>query len=140
MPGIEVIVDKLIKMKDYINQLQKIRPDTYTEYIESLTARYAVERLMQLIVDLALDINNIILAYLRKPPASDYFNSFIDLAESNVLDQVFATNIAPSTGLRNRLVHEYEEVNNEIVYKSIDKMIEMYGKYMVAINEFIKEK
>lgn len=55
-----------------------------------------------------------------RPPASDYFNSFIDVAECGVIDMDFAVGIAPSSGLRNRLVHEYEKINDEIVYSSID--------------------
>ncbi|MCM8901062.1 DUF86 domain-containing protein [Caldicoprobacter algeriensis] len=96
-----------------------------------------MERLIQLIVDLALDINNILLSYMGKPPASDYFNSFIELAECGVLDSKFAADIAPSSGLRNRLVHEYDKINDKIVYESIDKIIDMYVLYMQAINKFI---
>ena len=59
-------------------------------------------------------------------PASDYFNSFINLIELEVLNEDFANEIAPSTGLRNRLVHEYERINDEIVYNNIDKTISYY--------------
>ena len=83
---------------------------------------------MQLVVDMALDVNNVLLAYYKKPPASDYYNSFVDLAEINVFDIKFALAIARSAGLRNRLVHEYEEINNLVVYGSIDLMVEMYLK------------
>lgn len=66
MPGIETIIDKMIKMKEYIEQLKKLRPAAYQEYINNLTCKYAAERLIQLIVDLALDINNILLSYMKK--------------------------------------------------------------------------
>lgn len=45
-----------------------------------------------------LDINNIIIK--DKPPASDYFNSFIELIEIGVFSKEFAYQIAPSTGYR----------------------------------------
>jgi uncharacterized protein YutE (UPF0331/DUF86 family) len=137
MPGLELVTEKLIKMKDYLNQLKNFLPSTYQDYIKDLLPKYAVERLIQLIVDLSLDINNIILAYLKRPPASDYFNSFIDLAEYGVLEDSFATKIAPSTGLRNRLIHEYEAVNDRIVFESIDETIEQYTLYMKEINQYI---
>ncbi len=138
MPAQEIIVEKLLKMKEYIHQLKVIRPASYEEYLQSLTTKYAVERLLQLIVDLALDINNIILSYKGKPAAADYFNSFIDLTDCNVLEPAFATQIAPSSGLRNRLVHEYEEINNQIVYNSIEKTIDMYVLYMKEIKKVIQ--
>jgi uncharacterized protein YutE (UPF0331/DUF86 family) len=137
MPGLELVTEKLIKMKDYLNQLKNFSPSTYQDYIKDLLPKYAVERLIQLIVDLALDINNIILSHLKRPPASDYFNSFIDLAECGVLEDSFATKIAPSTGLRNRLIHEYEAINDWIVFESIDETIEQYTLYMKEINKYI---
>lgn len=140
MPGLELVTEKLIKMKDYLNQLKKFTPSTYQDYLKELLPKYAVERLIQLIVDLALDINNIILSYLKKPPAADYFNSFIDLAECGVLEDTFAIKIAPSTGLRNRLIHEYEAINDRIVFESIDETIEQYTFYMKEINKYINRQ
>ena len=122
MPEIETVIEKLIRMNEYIIQLKKIRPGTYKEYLDDITARYAVERLMQLIVDLSLDINNILLAYNKKPAASDFFNSFIDIAQEGVLKE------------------DYETVNNEIVYNSIEKTIKMYSAYMMEINRYIQGK
>lgn len=137
MANLNVAVDKLIRMHHYISQLQSLKPSTYEDYKADHKTRYAVERVMQLIVDLALDVNNILLAHRGRPPASDYFNSFIDLAECGILTPEFALEIAPSTGLRNRLVHEYEVIKDSIVYDSVDLMVEMYSRYIVLVNELI---
>ncbi|MEJ6952368.1 type VII toxin-antitoxin system HepT family RNase toxin [Natronospora cellulosivora (SeqCode)] len=128
-----LLTDKMIKMEQYLAELKEAKPDDYKEFLSSHVRRYAIERLLQLIVDLALDINNIIIKDTGKPPASDYFNSFIELIEIDVLDKKFAYQIAPSTGLRNRLVHEYEKIDNRIVYKSIDKTYDYYIEYIKAI-------
>lgn len=124
-------------MHEYISQLQSLKPESYEEYKADLKTRYALERLMQLVVDLALDVNNLLLSDYGKPPASDYYNSFIDLAECDVFSEKFASKIAPSTGLRNRLVHEYERINDSIVYNSIDLMVELYNQYIILINKLI---
>ncbi|HHV94858.1 MAG TPA: DUF86 domain-containing protein [Clostridiaceae bacterium] len=139
MNNFEVIVEKLLKLQKYIEQIEKIKPSCYEEYISEITVKYAIERIMQLIVDTALDINNILLAYNNKPPAPDYYNSFIEVAECGVFDSIFAISIAPSTGLRNRLVHEYEKVSDEIVFNSINKFINLYKKYLSLIFKYIEE-
>ncbi|MFA6808488.1 MAG: DUF86 domain-containing protein [Eubacteriales bacterium] len=138
MPDIEVAVDKLLKMEQYVNQLDSIKPASMDEYKKDLKTKYAVERIIQMIVDLAVDVNNVLLSYCKKPPAADYFNSFIELSESGVLEKTFALKIAPSTGLRNRLVHEYEKINDEIVYNSFQEVIVMYNQYIKEINRFIR--
>lgn len=138
MDNFEVIVEKLIKLQQYIDQIEKIKPSRYENYISEIIVKYAVERIMQLIVDIALDINNILLAYNNKPPAPDYYNSFIEVAECGVFDSGFAISIAPSTGLRNRLVYEYEKVSDEIVFNSISKFINLYKKYISMVFKYIE--
>lgn len=133
----EILQEKLIRMSQYIAELKQFSAYTYEEYTGDIKIKYSVERLLQLIVDLALDINNIILSYLKKPPASDYFNSFIELAEADVLPSEFAAKIAPATGLRNRLVHQYEKINDKIVYDCIGTTIIDFTRYMAIINGFI---
>ncbi len=137
MENADLINEKLLNLTTYINELKKIKPDTFEKYSTDTIRRYAAERLIQLIIDLALDINNIILSSMKKPPANDYYNSFIDLIELNILDRELAYDIAPSTGLRNRLVHEYERIDDKIVYESLDKVIAFYSKYAVVINKSV---
>ena len=129
--------EKLIKLEEYLQELKDYKPDSFKNYISHKKVKYSVERLLQLIIDLALDINNIIIKSQGGYPASDYFNSFIDLVEFDVFNDEFAQKIAPSTGIRNRLVHEYEKINDKIVYNSIDKTINYYTKYMKNIIKYL---
>ncbi|MDY6820549.1 MAG: DUF86 domain-containing protein [Deferribacterota bacterium] len=132
-----VVIDKLLKMDHYINELEEAKPACYQDYIRNKILNYGIERLIQLIIDLALDINNIIIKDKDRPPATDYFNSFIDLVEIGVLEHEFAYKIASSTELRNRLIHEYEKIDNKIVYQSIDKTCQFYRDYMKKISTYI---
>ncbi len=132
------INEKLIKLEEYLNELKDYKPENFQQYISNKKNKYAVERLLQLIIDLALDINNMIIKSEGGYPVSDYFNSFINLIELDVFDEDFANLIAPSTGLRNRLVHEYERVNDKIVYNNIDKTISYYKKYLKYILKFLE--
>ncbi len=132
-----IIVNKLIKMEKHLQELSKYRPASFQEYNGNNLIKYSMERIIQLIIDLALDINNIIIKSKGKYPAADYFNSFIELIELGVLEEDFANNIAPSTGLRNRLVHEYEKVDDRIVYESIEKVYNYYIEYLKKIRNNI---
>ena len=46
----------------------------------------------------------------------------------------------PSAGLRNRLVHEYNDTKDEIIYRSVEDAIRQYAKYCNSILEFIKDR
>lgn len=56
----------LYEEKDGFLRFKLKASSTYQDYVKDLLPKYAVERLIHLIVDLALDINNIILSYLKK--------------------------------------------------------------------------
>jgi len=48
----------------------------------------------------------------------------------------FALKIAPSTGLRNILVHEYQKIEDDIVYKSIKHVLDYYLIYFDKIYSY----
>lgn len=132
------ICAKLDKLQNYYTELQAFSSLSLDEYISKSIYRRAVERTLQLIVECATDINNMLLKLHDRKGAGDYFNSFIDIAEQNIIPVEFALKIAPSTGLRNILVHEYEEINDEIVYHSINTCLQYYLDYMNLINRYLQ--
>ena len=132
------ICAKLDKLYAYYEELKNISTISLEEYNHNLLYRRAIERTMQLIVECATDINNMLLKMYGQKGSTDYFNSFIDIAELNIIPPDFALKIAPSTGLRNILVHEYEEINDEIVYHSIGTCLQYYLEYMDLINQYLK--
>lgn len=132
------ILEKLKILKKYIDELEGWSKISFEEYEKDLIKKGALERKMQLIVDITVDINNMILKKLKKETSSDYFNTFINLAEANVIEYDFALKIAPSTGLRNILVHQYEKVEDRKVYNSINEMKEEYKEYRNIIVKYVE--
>lgn len=134
-----IVRRKLNKMIEYLGQLEEVDQYKMENYLDNFFVKRTAERLIQLIVETATDINgHLIVSSGHKPPA-DYYTSFIKLSECQIVGQKFAEEIAPSAGLRNRLVHEYEEIDDEIVYKSIQKTIESYKEYIKKIENYLKE-
>ena len=129
---------KLDKLQTYYTELKSLSSISLNEYINNSIYRRAIERTMQLIVECATDINNMLLKMHGNKGAVDYFNSFIDIAGQNIIPIEFALKIAPSTGLRNILVHEYKEINDEVVYNSINTCLQYYLEYMDLINQYLK--
>ncbi|KUO49324.1 MAG: hypothetical protein APF76_16100 [Desulfitibacter sp. BRH_c19] len=116
----------------------ELKDINYEEYLGNKLYKRTVERLIQLIVEVATNINNMLLKGLEFGPTVDYYSSFIELAEANVLPMEFALKIAPSTGLRNVIVHEYQKINDATVHKSIKETLSYYKSYMKYINDYLK--
>lgn len=136
----ETIKEKLRILIEYYDELEEYSNITLEEYLDSKRDRRAIERILQLVVEVATDINNMILKSLGSTVATDYYNSFIDLSEEEIISAEFAIKIAPSTGLRNILVHEYEEIDDKVVYSSIDDALKYYKEYIKIIGLYLEER
>ena len=130
---------KLNKMIEYIEQLKEVNKYTLDDYLDNFFIKRTSERLVQLIVEVATDINGHIIVDEGYSPPEDYYNSFLKLSETGVISNDFAKELAPSAGLRKRLLYEYEEIDDEIVFKSVKKAIDNYSKYIKEIEEYLEK-
>jgi uncharacterized protein YutE (UPF0331/DUF86 family)/predicted nucleotidyltransferase len=133
----ELINRKLSQIVEYLTALTPLRDVSCTDYLQQPLPRYAAERLLQLLVDIAVDINAHLTVELTGTPPQDYYDSFIKAAQAGVLSVAFALSIAQSTGLRNRLVHQYEAINHAIVHSAIAEAITQYTEYCRHITTFL---
>jgi uncharacterized protein YutE (UPF0331/DUF86 family) len=99
----------------------------------------ATERLLERIVTRAIDINRHLIAELGAGTEKmrTYEDTFLALAELKVYSVDFAKSIAPSAGLRNILVHEYDSVDMNKIYLSVGKALEQYAAYCKFLLEFL---
>lgn len=132
-----VIRRKLINLSGYIQELEPFLKYTYEDYTGNYFIKRTGERLIQLIVENMVDINSIIIAERSLEPPKDYYTSFELMGKSALLPDTFAHELAPCTGLRNRLVHEYDKIQDEIVFNNISRLIDMSLEYMGYINNML---
>ena len=130
-----VIRRKLINLSEYIKELEPFLQYSYEQYISNYFIKRTGERLLQLIVENMVDINSILISEMNHAPSKDYYSSFEIIGKLGVIPMNFATELAPCTGMRNRLVHEYDKIQDKIVYDSIKKVIEMVNMYIEYINK-----
>ena len=136
----KLINRKLENIIKYLKELEPITKCSFNEFLSNYYKLHTAERLLQLIVDTAYDINAHLIGEAGKPLPDDYYTSFTKLSEIKVLPRKFSLWIAGSAGLRNRLVHEYEEINFERVFKSLPFQLKNYKQYVVLIDKYISAK
>ncbi|MCR4328558.1 MAG: DUF86 domain-containing protein [Patescibacteria group bacterium] len=135
-----LVKKKLANLGKYLNELEPILKLSYEEFVKNYREIRTAERDFQLIVDAAVDINvHLLLNSGQQPPEKNY-ESFIALEKTGVLSETQAKGIAPSAGLRNRLVHEYDEINPEILHRSLKKFVKSYKEYGMLILRYLDGK
>lgn len=135
-----IIRKKLAVMIENLKALEPIKEMTRDEYIQDLYKRKATERLLQELIEAAIDINIHIIVQTGNAAPDDYFESFIKLGELKIISADLAEKLAPSAGLRNRLVHEYDQLEHSLVLDSVRMAEEMYADYIKEIEGYISGK
>lgn len=129
-------IEEIMKNLDEINDLFKFSD---VEILKDSFKYHTAERLLQLIVDLALDINYHFIKELNLEVSDDLQGTFYVLGENGVLPKDFSKQIAPVVGLRNRIVHRYESLDKGLFIKSFRKNYADFEAYIKFINERINK-
>lgn len=135
----EIIRTKLAIIVENLKALEPIKGMSRAEYIEDLYKRKATERLLQEIIEAAIDINTHIIVQTGNTVPDDYYESFIKVGELKIISTELAEKLAPSAGLRNRLVHEYDRLEHSKVLEAVGMAEEFYSNYVKEIEYYISK-
>lgn len=128
---------KLAYIQSYYQELENVLAYPDQEIKEDWLKLRALERIIQLIVDEMIDINNHFIRYAQLRVPEDFQSAFLVLAENNILPQEFAAKLAPVVGLRNRLVHRYEKVDIDILLDTTRKSKNDFKEYARHILKYL---
>ncbi len=98
---------------DRLAELRDVAPGDYAS--RRFEARYLVQTCAQICIDLA----NHLIASAGWPAARDQRDAFARLAEHGVLDPSLAERLQALAGLRNRLVHLYDDIDDARVQQAL---------------------
>jgi uncharacterized protein YutE (UPF0331/DUF86 family) len=110
---------KLALMARNLEDLVAIADLSLEEFTDDRFRQKGTERLLQEVIEAAVDVNLHLLRVLHHSSATDYFTSFVRLADAGVLTRDLAEKLAPAAGLRNRLVHEYDDIDDAIILAAV---------------------
>ena len=71
-------------------------------------------------------------------PPRDYYDSFTQLTRLRILPPAFASQIATCAGLRNRLVHEYDEIDPRRVYEGLVASVRDIPEYLRHVHDYVQ--
>jgi uncharacterized protein YutE (UPF0331/DUF86 family) len=135
-----VIRRKLGYIAGSLDALRPIGRLSVDEYRARLYERKAAERLLQEAIEAALDVNAHLIAELGGQLPQDYYGGFIRVGELGILPLDLARSLAPSAGVRNRLVHQYDTLDDAKVLEAIAKALACYPRYVQAIETYLDKE
>jgi uncharacterized protein YutE (UPF0331/DUF86 family) len=131
---------KLARITRNLEDLATVQSLDLEQYIEDRFRHKGTERLLQETVESAVDVNMHMLKAAGLPPSQDYFGSFIEVGRHGVIPLALAERLAPSTGMRNRLVHEYDSIDDQRVLGAVAAAVRDFGEYVAAVDQWLSER
>jgi len=128
---------KLDSLASYIDKLEKLvfLNDNLLKSDDIKLA--AIERYFQQTVDTMVDANTHIIKEGNFGTVDDLQSTFKLLGEFGVLDQKFATKIAPIVGVRNMLVHRYEKLDADRFLGNLRNNFPDLKAYLLQIDGYL---
>ncbi|MEQ8973224.1 MAG: DUF86 domain-containing protein [Coleofasciculus sp. C1-SOL-03] len=122
----EVILVRLRLIAKYRNALEEFRSISLNEYLADFRQQLIVERLLQLMVEAATDINKYILVRRYQISTVKYTEAFIEAGRQGIITAELASELAQAAGMKNILVHQYKDIDSTIVFATLPKALIQY--------------
>lgn len=135
----ERIIQRLKKLNEYVTFLKEFKDVTKESLETDKYKRAIVERNLHLACEIVIDIANILNSEFRLPPASDNKLSIMTLGEAGILEKKFAEELSGLAPFRNVLVHDYLEVDYEIVADVLNNKLDDFEKFAKIIAGFLQK-
>lgn len=132
-----VIRRKLQAIVQNLQHLQQVQEMGFAAYRVSLFEKKAAERWLQELIEAAIDANVHILSGLGLGVPEDNYETFIAIGKRKIIPEELAGRLAPAAGLRNRLVHEYDDLDDGKVWEAIGQAQELFPVYLKCIEELL---
>jgi uncharacterized protein YutE (UPF0331/DUF86 family) len=112
----DVIAKKLVSMTTYLNDLLPHKDIAFDEFMKK---HYEIERLLELLVMTASDIVFHLISSKGESIPASYKAAFLRAGELGLISSGLGKSLALGAGLRNILVHEYADIDYNLVHQSI---------------------
>lgn len=136
----EKIARKIASMRKYVDFLRSCQPLPREKLAIDYALKSAIERNFQLVIESSLDIAEILISAGNMEKPEDYRSTILILGKHGIIPPDFAERFAKAAGLRNILVHIYEDVDVDKLYDYLQDNLADFDEYVKYIAGYIGKK
>lgn len=133
----EVLETKLEALIRCVHRIKDQNISTLEELESNLDKQEIIILNLQRAVQICVDIGNHILLDYKTPTPSTMADTFKYLAENNLITDQNAQDLSHAVGFRNIAVHQYENIDCNIVLSIINNHLEDFKVFAEAIGKLI---
>jgi len=129
-----VIQNKLSRVEEYLTKLEQITPDNFEAYNKDWKVQMAAERLLQILIEIIIDTADRLIALKNWGPTVSSSESIRLMALKKVISS--EEPYLKMVKFRNFIVHDYERVDNAIVYAILTKSLDDIRRFRDEILDY----
>lgn len=118
-----------------LNRIEEKRPDSLDELLRNYDLQDILSVNLERAVQISADISAVLLAERGAKSADSMGQGFLILADLGILPSGLAQNLKNAVGFRNISVHEYQEIDWEIVFDIIHNHLDNFRVFLRQILE-----
>lgn len=134
------IQSKIARLRKNIRELGQIGKTPVKKYKNDFLLTSTTERLLQVSVQIMLDIGSHIVSEEGLGEPLEYRDIFKLLVKAKILPQKMEPSLMELTGLRNRIVHVYDEIDHSLIYQCLQNELGDMDDFVGLITKYIKKK
>jgi uncharacterized protein YutE (UPF0331/DUF86 family) len=136
-----VVLERLNFLRNELTYLssEQTQVRSLTEYLANLRLRKAVERSLQLSIEVCLDIGRRLIALneFRNPETNQ--DIFQVLADQGIVPKELLPTLFDMSRFRNLIVHDYTRVDDAIVYSILTTRLGDFNAFANAIASYLQD-
>lgn len=135
----ELVDRKIVLIAPDLAALQEIVARGRGAFLANRIEQVVVERYLERIIGRMIDVNYHLLTEMGQPPPRDYYQSFVELG-GRVVPADFATRIAAAAGLRNRIAHEYDDIDPGRLFEGMEAAARDIPAWITHVVSFLDSR
>lgn len=131
MTNVDTIDNKISEIKAYLGRIHRYRRYSRKEIEEDEVVRDAVERVLFLAAQGAIDLGDMVVSLKKLPKPSSQGDIFQILKDNNFIPLELMKKLIAMTGFRNVIAHDYTTINYDRVFEVLHKDIKDIDTFLV---------
>lgn len=130
--------EKLNFISERLEDIEEWTSIDVSDFISDKKTRLATYKAFQELIEASFDIVAMMCKDSRIIPKDDYTN-VESLYNKNIIEERLVKALAESNGLRNRLIHHYNTLDDRIAFESILALLTIFKYFTEVIDKWLKK-
>jgi uncharacterized protein YutE (UPF0331/DUF86 family) len=135
-----LILRKLADLDQYFEQISEYETITVKQYQGDWKLQRIIERTLQMMIETCVDVAGHIIADNKFRIPDSYADTFRVLAENKIISKDLCRTMIQISKFRNIVVHNYDQVDAEIVVEILSKRLVDFNAYKDTIIKWLHPK